>query len=141
MTFGESGARLIRLPAFTDERGQLVVGEGEDALPFRVVRFFTGGHGPAGARRGAHAVSCEELLVAAVGSLTVSIHDGKAEYACRLDRRDIALLVPRYTYCWQYDFSADAVVLVLASEPYASVEYIRGLDTYRAAVTQKRIRR
>ena len=140
MTFGESGARLIRLPAFTDERGQLAVGESGDALPFQVARFFTVGNVPAGARRGDHATSCDELLVATAGSLTVGIHDGKEEYACRLDRRDVALLVPGYTYCWQYDFSADAVLLVLASEVYSSVEYIHGLDAYRAAIAQKRIR-
>ena len=119
----------------------MAVGEYDRELPFRPVRFFTVGDVPADVRRGDHATSCDELLVATAGSLTAGIHDGKNEYRCKLDRRDAALFIPRYTYCWQYDFSGDAVLLVLASEPYARVQYIERLDAFLAAVAQNRIPR
>jgi hypothetical protein len=130
MMFGDSGARLIRLVTHADERGQLTVGEAGHDLPFQPVRFFTIHDVPAGARRGDHAVDCDLLLLAVAGSVMVGIHDGKAEYRCRLDRPDVALYLPPNIFNWQYDFSAGCVLLALASRPYAAVRYISGLDEY-----------
>jgi hypothetical protein len=130
MTFGDSGAKLIRLGTHADDRGQLIVGEVGYDLPFQPVRLFTIHGVPAGARRGDHAVDCELLMLAVAGSVMVGIHDGKAEHTCRLDRRDLGLYLPPNIFNWLYDFSAGCVLLVLASRTYAAVRYISGLDEY-----------
>ncbi|HEX9906058.1 MAG TPA: FdtA/QdtA family cupin domain-containing protein [Propylenella sp.] len=131
-SLGVGGARLIPLPEYRDLRGTLVVGEFANQVPFAPVRFFVVHGVPPGVSRGYHAaVNCDQLLVAVAGSVHIGIDDGIEEHSCLLDSRRTALCLPRNTFCWQHDFSPDAVLLVLASEIYELTEYVSDRAEYR----------
>jgi UDP-2-acetamido-3-amino-2,3-dideoxy-glucuronate N-acetyltransferase len=132
MTRRDGNAKLIELEVHPDARGKLVVGECGAELPFVPMRFFFVQAVPSGAERGHHAVNCEELFVACAGSVSVGVYDGSETRSFRLERPDVALYLPPDTYCWQYDFTADALLLVFASEPYRSVRYISDRGAYEA---------
>ena len=134
MPLGDCGARMVELSAHVNARGTLVVGECGVVLPFAPLRFFLVHGVPPGARRGGHAVvNCDELLVAAAGEVSVGIDDGHEQHVLRLDSPNVGVYLPRDTFCWQFDFSPGAVMLVLASEHYRNVCYVDDLDAYRRA--------
>jgi quercetin dioxygenase-like cupin family protein len=110
----------IDLPTHTDRRGHLSVVEG-GVLPFEVKRTFYMWGLPDGTERGGHAHrTCQQVLVAASGALTV-----------HADGRGYRLLTPRKGLylppgCWRRldCFTPDAVCLVFCSEPYDSDDYV-----------------
>jgi hypothetical protein len=76
--------------------------------------------------RGEHAHRvCHQFLVAASGSVTVSVDDGKNRGSVVLSSPDRGLHIPPLTWGSQYQFSSDAVLLVLASHEYDDADYIR----------------
>jgi dTDP-4-dehydrorhamnose 3,5-epimerase-like enzyme len=116
------GTRLIDFGRFADDRGLLIVG---DELPFAVNRIFTVQGVPPGADRGIHAHrSCQQLLVCLQGSVVAMVDDGTREQSVVLDDPAVALYMPALTWGTQRDYSADAVLLVLASDPYDVADYI-----------------
>ena len=134
MTTGADKPTLIKLPTFAEERGTLVVGETGREIPFTPVRFFFVHSVPPGRERGHHAVvNCDEVIVAVTGSVSVGVDDGATQQIFALTSRDVAVFLPRDTYSWQFDFSSDAVMLVLASEPFQTARYNRDLAAYRRA--------
>jgi hypothetical protein len=125
------GPRLIRLAAHSDERGTLIVGESGGILPFVPVRFFLVHSVPADAERGGHAVvNCDELIVPASGSFFVGAVHRQEERIFALDTPEVALFLPRDTYSWQFGFTPGAVMLVLASEPFATTRYVSDKEAY-----------
>lgn len=126
-------ARLIETDLIGEpERGSLAAFE-NDALPFPVRRLFMVNAVPEGAIRGDHAHrTCHELLVAGAGRIEVSTHDGTAAREWTLDSPATALYVPPMTWCTQHSHSRDAVLVVLASHPYAPDDYVRDYEVFRA---------
>ncbi len=120
-----SGVKLIELPIHRDRRGSLTVAEFQNQIPFSPARVFFVADVPPGRERGGHAkINCDEVLVAVSGSLSVGVDYGSDERHITLDEPTKALYIPRMTYCWQYDFSAGAVLCVLSSQPYHATHYI-----------------
>ena len=118
---------MIELASFPDERGKLTVGEVGESIPFEVRRIFTVTGVPEGVVRGGHAHGrCHQLLVAVSGSLRVTIHDDDGEHVVHLADAQTALHLPPEVYSEQSQFSSDAVLLVLASEPYDLDDYLEG---------------
>lgn len=123
--------RLIPLRLVDDMRGALVAGEHPRQIPFTVSRFFTVSGVPGPEVRGEHAhLECHQLLVAVAGSLEVICDDGEDTRSYTLDRPDIALYIPPLVWGVQHQYSADAVLLVLASHPYDAADYIRNYDEF-----------
>jgi hypothetical protein len=104
--------------------GFLVSTQYADQLPFPVKRVFWVHHVPAGVARGGHAgKTMAEVLVAVQGRVVVDTESaaGKAQFV--LDQPDRGLYVP--AKCWiSLSFSADALLLCLASTDYARQDYI-----------------
>lgn len=124
------GTRLIDLARFVDDRGTLIVG---DHLPFEVRRIFTVQGVPPGADRGIHAHrSCEQLLICLQGSVHALVDDGRQQQVVVLDDPAEGLYMPALTWGTQRDYSSDAVLLVLASQPYDVGDYIDDYDEFRA---------
>lgn len=116
------GTRLLDFGRFVDDRGLLIVG---DQLPFGARRIFTVQGVPPGADRGIHAHrSCQQLLVCLQGSVVAVVDDGVHEQQVLLDDPAVALYMPALTWGTQRDYSPDAVLLVLASDPYDVEDYI-----------------
>lgn len=71
--------RIIKLPKFLDERGNLSFVEENNHIPFEIKRTYWIYDVPGGESRGAHAHrKLEQLIVAASGSFKVTLDDGEA---------------------------------------------------------------
>ena len=117
--------RLVPIPSFSDERGELYAAEAYGAIPFAIERVYWISSVPEGALRGCHAHrSVHEALVAIAGTFTV-------RWECRDDRGEVelrtsseALVLPPLLWREVTAFSPGAVCLVLASGPYDDAEYV-----------------
>lgn len=130
---GVSGARLLRSQPIRDMRGTLLARQTGADLPFVPQRVFVVQDVPSREVRGEHAHRLlEQLLIAVVGSVTCVVDDGEHRREVRLDSPELALYLPPMVWGIQYDYSADARLLVLASHPYDADDYIRDYDTFLA---------
>jgi hypothetical protein len=77
---------------------------------------------------------CHQFLICARGSVSVVVDDGKASEEIVLDAPNLGLYVPPMTWAVQYRHSADALVLVFASDRYDPNDYIRNYDEFLAAL-------
>jgi UDP-2-acetamido-3-amino-2,3-dideoxy-glucuronate N-acetyltransferase len=127
------GVRLIQLPKITGDNGSLIVAELGAGLPFTAQRIFTLQDIPAGEARGIHAHrECEQFLMCVRGSVTAVVDDGTRRQEIELDSPTLGLYMPALTWGTQYNYSADALLVVLASHPYAAEDYIEDYDEFRA---------
>ena len=60
------------------------------------------------------------------------LDDGRRRAGLILNSPTIGVLVPPLVWGVQYRFSSDALLLVLASDPYDPEEYIRDYEEFRA---------
>ncbi len=114
-----------------DERGKLVVIEGNQSIPFEIKRvFYIYGSDP-DVVRGQHANRDSEfVLINVAGTSKVRITDGKEEFVVELNKPMMGVYIPKMVWKDMYDFSADSVLLVLASTHYDGKEYIRDYEEY-----------
>lgn len=129
-----TGATLIQLPFFPDDRGNLVFGQVGDQLPFVVQRFFTITGVPAGKVRGNHAHRVfHQFLLCVRGGCTVTIDDARSRQTFRLDSTRVGLHVPPLHWNTLAEFSDDAVLLCLSSGEYDPAEYFSDYTEFVAA--------
>ena len=115
----------------SDRKGNLTVVENGKTLPFEVRRVYYIYDVPGGESRGSHAhKSLEQLIVAASGSFTVTLNDGKTKRSFFLNRPYQGLLVKPGMWRDLEDFSSGAVCMVLASEVYKKDDYIRDYQEF-----------
>lgn len=125
------GVTLHQLREVEDMRGRLSVGELGQEIPFEAKRYFLVYDVPTVEIRGEHShLSCQQFLIAVKGSLHVVADDGRNREEFVLDRPSIGLYLPPMTWGIQYRYSADAVLLVLASEHYDAADYVRDYDRF-----------
>jgi carbonic anhydrase/acetyltransferase-like protein (isoleucine patch superfamily) len=141
-TVPESLVRGVTIRDFTtviDIRGSLSAAELGNDIPFQPARFFLVYDVPSTETRGAHAHRrCQQLLVAAKGHLAVVVDDGEVRQEFLLDSPSLGLHLPAMTWGIQYKCSADAVLLVLASDPYDPADYIRDYAEFVALAREAR---
>jgi hypothetical protein len=126
-------AELRRLPSVVDLRGALSHGEVPSELPFAPRRFFLVYDVPTREVRGEHAhKELDELLICVNGEIAIAVDDGEHRGELVLDRPDVALRLPPMVWSRQYRYSPDAVLLVLASDPYDADDYIREYSEFLA---------
>lgn len=122
---------IIEFKDLGDERGRLVVIEGGQTIPFEIQRVFYIYGLDSTVVRGQHAnKESEFVLINVVGKSKVRITDTHEEFVVNLDRPMMGVYIPRMVWKDMYDFSADSVLLVLASTHYDGGEYIRDFDAY-----------
>ena len=123
----------IEFPSLGDERGGLValeLGAGQ-TIPFEIRRVYYIHRTEAGVSRGFHAHrNLNQVAICVSGSCRVVLDDGRQREETRLDSPLRGLVIGNYTWRELHDFSADCVVLVLASEHYDEADYIRNYDTF-----------
>lgn len=112
------GARLIQLPKIVDLRGSLTFGEYDKHLPFHPRCYFV-------IHRQQH-----QFLVCLKGSCSVVLDDTETREEVVLDKPNLGLYLPPMVWGIQYKYTADAVLLVLASDVYDAADYIRDYDTF-----------
>ena len=132
-----SGVQLRYLPQFQDLRGSLCVAEIKSTLPFEPQRLFFIFDVPSKEVRGEHAHrECHQFLICVKGSCTLVVDNGKERDEIQLDSARIGIHIPPLVWGVQYNYSQDAVLLVLASHSYDSKDYIRSYDEF-SKITNK----
>ncbi len=136
----EEQYRLIEFSDLGDERGNLVVIEGEGMdIPFDIKRVFYIYGSDSTVVRGQHANrETEFLLVNVSGNSKVRVDNGEESAVIELDRPRMGLYLSSMLWKDMYDFSEDSVLLVLASGHYDEKEYIRDYDTYLHVLEENR---
>lgn len=129
---GVPGVEIFHFPWIKDMRGDLTVAEFEKDLPFRPRRYFMVFGVPSREVRGEHAhKSCHQFLICAHGSCSVLIDNGTTRREVSLDNPTVGIHIPPLVWGTQYKYSADAVLIVFASEPYDPTDYIREYHDFR----------
>ncbi len=114
-----------------DRRGNLSVVENGQTLPFDVKRVYYLYDVPGGENRGSHAhKELSQLIIAASGSFTVTLDDGKCKRSFFLNRPYQGLYVKPGMWRDLEDFSSGAVCMVLASDVYLASDYIRDYQEF-----------
>ena len=128
----EEQIKFIEFADFGDERGNLVVIEGDGMdIPFDIKRVFYIYGSDSEVVRGSHANrETEFLLVNVSGTSKVRVDNGSEEMIVELNKPRMGLYLPSMLWKDMYDFSADSVLLVLASRHYDGNEYIRDYEEY-----------
>ncbi|EOS25333.1 MAG: FdtA/QdtA family cupin domain-containing protein [Lachnospiraceae bacterium] len=123
--------RMIEFPQKGDDRGHLVIVEGNQDIPFEIKRVFYIYGSDKDVIRGKHAnYNTEFVLINVAGTSKVKVDDGTEQKIFSLDRPHTGIFLPRMVWKDMYDFSEDSVLLVLASEHYDETEYIRSYPEY-----------
>lgn len=136
----EEQCRIIQFADLGDERGKLVVIEGNQEIPFAIERVFYIYESDPTVVRGQHANRVSEfVLINVAGSSKVRITDGRETFVVELNRPMMGVYIPKMIWKDMYDFSSDSVLLVLASTHYDSDEYIRDYDEYLKEIKSKTV--
>lgn len=130
------GVNIHELSLVKDLRGNLSVGEFEQSVPFSPERYFLVFDVPSNKVRGEHAhKQCHQFLICIKGSCAVVADDGLHRQEILLDRPNKGIHLPPMTWGVQYKYSADAVLLVFASNHYDSNDYIRNYDEFMGLIS------
>ena len=123
--------RLIELTRIYDHRGNLSVVEQYKDVPFDIKRVYWVYDVPGGESRGGHAHrEISELIIAANGSFTVTLTNGKETKKFLLNHPYQGLLVGPGWWRTLDDFSSGSVCLVIASDYFNEEEYLRDYDEF-----------
>ncbi len=115
-------AKLIDLKTFTGSRGNLTVIE--KSIPFDIKRIFYI-YGVDQSRRGGHRHhKTIQAAIALQGSCTIHNNNGKRKEEFILDKPEKCLILEPADWHEMYDFSSNAILMVLASEYYDEKDYI-----------------
>jgi dTDP-4-dehydrorhamnose 3,5-epimerase-like enzyme len=115
-------AHLIDLKTFTDKRGNLTVIE--KVIPFDIRRVFYI-YGVDDSKRGGHRHHrTVQAAICIKGSCTIYNNDGTKEEVFELDQPNKCLILEPKDWHTMYNFSADAILMVFASEYFDVNDYI-----------------
>ena len=135
---GVGDCKIYMMRRIVDARGSLTVGEVPTEVPFSPARYFAIFGVPSIELRGEHAHrNCQQFIICLNGSCRVLVDDGVSRCEVLLDRPDMGIYMPAMVWGTQYRYSAGAVLLVFASRPYESEDYLR---SYEEFLSEKRTR-
>lgn len=130
-----SNCKLIEIPNYFDTRGCLSVVESNRGIPFDIKRIYYLYNIPAGKTRAAHGhLSLHQLMIAINGSFNVLLDDGSEKREIKLNKPSQGLYICPLIWRDLYNFSDDAVCMVLASEFYDEADYFRNYQDFLSFV-------
>lgn len=114
-----------------DERGQLVALEEYKEVPFKIKRVYYMYDMSPGIVRGRHAhKNLQQILICIHGSCKILLDNGNEKKVVPLEKPYEGLYVTNSMWHEMYDFSKDAVLMVLASDIYDENDYIRNYSEF-----------
>lgn len=123
--------KKIKFKEFADERGNLVSIEQFKNVPFEIKRVYFIYNVDREERRGFHAhKDLQQVLLCISGSCKVLLDNGVEKSEVLLNEKNEGILVENYIWREMFDFSSDAVLMVLASEYYCKEDYIRDYNEF-----------
>ena len=127
--------KLIEFPALGDDRGSLVSLESNKSIPFDIKRVYYIFGTQQGVARGFHAhKQLKQVAVCVTGKCRMVLDSGETKTDIWLDSATKGILIEDMTWREMHDFSDDCVLLVLASEHYDEVDYIRDYACFLKAI-------
>lgn len=127
--------KLIDFPSLGDERGSLVVVEGNKLVPFDIKRVYYIFGTEQGVSRGFHAhKELKQVAVCVTGRCRMLLDNGVKKENVWLDSASKGILIEEMIWHEMHEFSNDCVLLVLASGHYDESDYIRKYDEFLAKV-------
>jgi UDP-2-acetamido-3-amino-2,3-dideoxy-glucuronate N-acetyltransferase len=131
------GVTIHRLHTDGDLRGSISVGTFERDVPFAAKRYFVVYDVPSKDVRGEHAFrTCRHFLVCVSGSMSLVVDDGKIREEVFLSGPGVGVFVPPMIWALRYKHSANAVLLVFASEEYDPADYIRDYEEFTRIISE-----
>ena len=109
--------KMIDMPAFAGEYGQLNAIEGGHNVPFKIQRFHS------------HR-ALEQVLLCVNGSVKIRLKTPSQEEVVELNDPSKGLYIGYMVWREMFDFTEGAVLLVLASQHYTETDYIRDYAQY-----------
>lgn len=129
---------LLRFMNITDKQGNLTPVECNRDIPIEIKRIYYITNVENGAIRGYHAHrKLHQVLICLKGSVNIKTLNPKEEHIYKLDNSYTGLYIGPYIWREMFDFSDDAVLLVLASDYYDESDYIRDIDNYMKEAKQR----
>jgi dTDP-4-dehydrorhamnose 3,5-epimerase-like enzyme len=129
---------IIKFESLGDERGLLVALEFNKSVPFDIKRVYYMCATEDGVSRGFHAHrNLKQIAVCLTGSCRFVLDNGKVKEEVILEGATNGLLIEDLVWREMHDFSSDCVLLVLASEHYDELDYIRDYDVFMQTVNNE----
>jgi dTDP-4-dehydrorhamnose 3,5-epimerase-like enzyme len=115
-----------------DENGSLIALEENKNIPFDIKRVYYIFDTKEGVRRGFHAhKSLEQVLICINGSCNILLDDGTEKTVIKLENRNEGIHIKKMIWHEMFNFSADCVLMVLASDLYYEEDYIRDYNDFK----------
>lgn len=129
---------IIHFPRIQDRAGNITPVQNGIEVPFDVRRIYYLYDIPGGEDRGAHAhKKLQQLIIAASGSFDITIDDGRNKKTVQLNRPYFGLQIRPGMWRSISNFSSGAICLVLASELYDRLDYLRTYDEFLNYINEK----
>ena len=130
---------IVHLVEHGDNRGTLIALEQMANIPFEIKRVYYMFDTVSGVRRGFHAHKClKQMLICVHGSCKILLDDGSEKQEVLLDKPNKGLIIESNIWREMFDFSEDAVLMVVASELYDESDYIRNYDDFIAYIREEK---
>ncbi|MZK49878.1 sugar 3,4-ketoisomerase [Clostridium beijerinckii] len=124
---------LIKFREIDDKYGSLVPIEGKVDIPFKIKRIYYIYNVENDICRGYHAHrKLHQILICIKGAVKIKVQSSNEEEIIQLKDPTIGLYIGPFIWREMFDFTKDAILLVLASEYYDENDYIRNYDFYLA---------
>ena len=122
---------IIKFKNISGKYGSLVPIESSRDIPFNIKRVYYISDVGKEVTRGFHSHKMlHQILICPKGSLKVRVKNPNEEEVYELNDNSKGLYIGPLIWREMFDFSDDAVLLVLASEYYDEDDYIRNYDFY-----------
>jgi len=120
---------IFEIKTVDDPRGCLSSLEATKDISIEIKRIFYMHH--VTKDRGGHAhIDTDQVIIAISGTFKIKLFDGTETKEYIMDNCTKGLFVPRLTFTELYDFSANAVCLVLANTYYDMSKSIRNINDF-----------
>lgn len=126
--------RWLDFERLGDHRGELIAIEvGEDrVIPFDIKRAYYIYATAPGVSRGFHAHrNLKQVAICVAGTCRMILDDGYSRQETIMHNPTRGLIIESMIWREMHDFSADCVLLVLASEHYDESDYIREYSVFK----------
>lgn len=122
---------LIKFKKIADKYGEIVPIEGCIDIPFKIKRIYYIFDVDKEVIRGYHAHrKLHQVLICINGTVKIRVKTPEQEKIIELNNNEEGLYIGPMIWREMFDFSEDAVLLVLASNYYDESDYIRNYDFY-----------
>jgi len=133
--------KWVEFPPLGDDRGSLVALEANETIPFDIKRVYYLFGTKKDVTRGLYAhLALKQVMLCVTGNCKILLDDdGVVRESVVLDSPIKGLLLERLVWKEMSEFSADCVLLVIASELYDEEDYLRDYKLFKKAVESDRL--